>query len=56
MRQGKITDSYGTEYIRDEGTGQLYRVTPKAPRNPPRQLFDLDVVTAFKQDAPLEQI
>ena len=54
MRSGKITDSYGTEYIRDEGTGQLYRVTPKAPRNPPKQLFDLDVVMNAVEKEKLE--
>ncbi len=42
LRGDKITDSYGTEYVRDEGTGQLYRVSDKAPRNPPKRLFDLD--------------
>jgi hypothetical protein len=29
---GVIRDSYGTEYIRDEGNGMLHRVSPKAPR------------------------
>jgi hypothetical protein len=51
MRVDKIMDSYGTEYVRDEGTGQLYRVTPKAPRNPPRRLFDIDAaLNAFQQE------
>jgi hypothetical protein len=44
LRGDKITDSYGTEYVRDENTGALTRVSPKAPRNPPKRLFDLDAV------------
>jgi hypothetical protein len=48
---GVIRDSYGTEYVRDEGNGMIHRVSTKASRNPPQQMFDIDVVmNAVRQD------
>jgi len=50
MRADGISDSYGTPYVRDEGTGQLYRVGNKR-RTPNANRISLDNSSVVDSEA-----